>query len=478
MDQSADSSAVPQVGQWLLSLPLIAPVREYYVERRTMFDTTMLRYLAETPLIDDDDRERIKDDCEWWLRQTNARQAWFHVIERYRDAISYVLLWPLVPVAATVTMSYSVADPPTGWRLAHLVLGVLFTLGALSGSLRHADFAMPRPSGLFGLAFLVVSGLLLYGPWTEAGWLPVTGALLLASTVGLIVALAGVFVLDIRRIRTRAAVFLVVQGALAVVTLAVGQGDGAGWAGGLWSGLWAGLTAMVVAGFVFVLTYLITSLLERRKMRVWTVGELVQTLIWFGARAQDAHLPLEERSALGQAFPFSDPVGVAWELEWLARLIERCLPRQLTAWDPMGDRMVAERCRGIAARLRELKMEFLLRQSTPAHEIAARLVPAVVPIIDGDWDRLETAEVQVVPHSRLRLVLRGLGGAFVAIAPLAVFLLLRTTTSVIPDSIVDQVLPIAVTWLLLSIIAWIDPGTGSRSGKLRNLTDLLPGSRS
>ncbi|WP_155361269.1 hypothetical protein [Acrocarpospora macrocephala] len=466
------------MGEWLLSLPLVAPVRDLYAEKLKMYDTAMLGYLAETRLIDDVDRERIKADCEWWVRQTNARQAWLDVIDRYRDAVYYVAIWPLLPVAATVIMVLSVATPPAGWAIAHIALGALFTLGGLSGALRHLDFMLSRRTWLLGLAFLLVSGLLLYGPWTDAGWLAVTGTLLLVSVLGLVVAFVALAALEIRRIRTRAAIYLIIVGAVAMGALAVDRGTGPGWARGLWAGLWTALVVMLVAGAVFILTYLISSVFQRRKNSVWAIGEIVQTLLWFGLRMEEAHLPLEERSALGQAYPFGDPVVTASHLESLARVVERYLPRQLPTWDPMGDRIISERCRGMAARLRELKMEFLLNQRIPPAEMAARLVPAVVPIVDGDWERLARADIQVIPHSRLRVSLRIVGGILVAIAPLTIYLLLRTTTSIIPDKIVDQVLPVAVTWLLLSVIAWIDPGNGNRTGNLKNLTDLLPGSRS
>jgi hypothetical protein len=104
---------------------------------------------------------------------------------------------------------------------------------------------------------------------------------------------------------------------------------------------------------------------------------------------------------------------------------------------------------------RELKQEIALNQSMSRDEIAGRVVPVVGPIFHGDWDKIPGAS-QVPVSSRLKHTARGLRQIVIAVVPLAALLVLRDLR-IANSTVFAQALPIVVTWLIVSILTWIDP---------------------
>ena len=162
------------------------------------------------------------------------------------------------------------------------------------------------------------------------------------------------------------------------------------------------------------------------------------------------------------------------DLEYVAGLIQNYLPRRLRTLDPAGDSRTAERCRGMAAAVRQLKLDIVLNQNTSGSAVAGRIVPRIVPIILRDWEKVTCSEPQngLMP-SGLKHTARGLSKIIVAVAPLAVLLALRYS-GMVSDSIFTQVLGIVVTWLIVSILTWIDPRTESNISSLGGLINLFP----
>ena len=167
-------------------------------------------------------------------------------------------------------------------------------------------------------------------------------------------------------------------------------------------------------------------------------------MIWLGQRLEED----ERISDLGRLHLFED-------LEYTAGLIQNYLPRKLRTQDPASDSKVAEQCRGIAAVFRELKQEIALNQSMSRGEIAGRIVPAVGPIFHGDWDNIPCAS-QVPVSSRLGHTARGLSQIVIAVVPLTALLALQNL-GIVNRPVFEHTLPIVVTWLIVSILTWLDP---------------------
>jgi hypothetical protein len=145
--------------------------------------------------------------------------------------------------------------------------------------------------------------------------------------------------------------------------------------------------------------------------------------------------------------------------------------------DPAGDSIVSERCRGMAAAVRQLKLDLVLNQNASYREIAGRIVPAIVPICCGEWQKIAYIAPQERPVPvRWKRTARGLGKVIVAVAPLAVLLVLQGVG--IGSGVPAQLLPIAATWLLVAVLTWMDPRTESSISGVKTMTDLMRGSRS
>jgi hypothetical protein len=338
------------------------------------------------------------------------------------------------------------------------------------------DLKHPRSRAAQSLAFLVAvtSVLLLLG--SELSVWAAFGILLLGAAGTLIATLTALLVLKIRSVRIRAAIYLIGVGALLFGATSTRPHQPSWLAQCARSALWASLVLIAVLGLVHLVTYLVVILLWHWKNRRYTIAELVQTLAWVGMSLEEEELPEHERSELARTSPTLSQIGIVRSLEYIANLIEQFLPRQLCTWDRSSDRIIAERCRGMACAVRQIKLTHVLDKSISASEMASLLVPAIGPIVLGDWYRVTCVESQQLPTvPKSRRILRMLGLIVLAVAPLAVVIALRATPSHVPSSTLDQALPITITWLVVSIVTLIDPGTGDRISSTTNLLGAFRG---
>jgi hypothetical protein len=72
-------------------------------------------------------------------------------------------------------------------------------------------------------------------------------------------------------------------------------------------------------------------------------------------------------------------------------------------------------------------------------------------------------------------MLRVLGGLAAAVGPLAALVILNSTTSWVSGRVYDQALPIVITWLVVSVIAWLDPGASGRLSGAKGVSDAVSG---
>jgi hypothetical protein len=307
-------------------------------------------------------------------------------------------------------------------------------------------------SWMIDLSAVAVSGWLLYGAWSNLGPLEASGALLLSILGTFMVAIAAICLVLIAESNTGSvrmiAVAVYLAGAAALVPAARLRHPG--WPSwlvhGTWSAIWASLILVGVLAFISLICYLARVSLWHWKNRRHVVEELIQTLTWLGQRLEDHEIPDRNRK-----------LGLFEDLEYTAGLIQNYLPRVLRTQDPAGDSGVAEQCRGMAAAFRELKLEVALNQSMSRSEIAGRIVPTIGPIFHGAWEEMPSIASQgLAASSRLKRTARGLSQIVVAVVPLAALLALHKLGTV-NGSVFDHTLPIVVTWLIVSILTWIDP---------------------
>jgi hypothetical protein len=470
------------VGHWILRLLLGKAVRAAYEERADLFNRDLTAYFDATEHIGEDDRRRIRGQLVPALELMNAYQAWDAVFDRFMGAAVSLVVFPLWLVCAAAASAVVWASPPRAVKVAYLCLLLVFLVRVFAAylSIEDAQFLLKRGKVL-GLFTALISGGLLFWPSPKLGPLAQGGALLLAIAGTVIVAAVALFLLiavesstgSVRMAAT--AVYLAGIGALAFGATSREPGWPSWLADGISSALWASLGLVVVVGVLCLLSFLPLVGLWYWKNRRHVVAELVQTLTWLGLRLEDSERPEDERSELSRALP---GLSLFEDLEYMAGLIQHYLPRKLRTLDPAGDSIVAERCRGMAAAVRQLKLDLVLNQNASYREIAGRIVPAIVPICCGEWEKIAYIAPQERPApARWKRRARGFGKVIVAVAPLAVLLALQPLGGV-TTTVFTQVLPIVATWLLVAVLTWIDPRTESNISGVKAMTDLMRGSRS
>jgi len=465
------------VGHWILRFLLGQGVRTAYEERVGLFNRDLSAYFGTTEHISEDDRRQISGRILPALELMNAYQAWDAVFDRFIGAVVSLVAFPLWLVCAAAASAMVWASPPFAVKVAYLCLLLVFLVRVFAAylSIEDAQFLLKRGK-LLGLFTALVSGALLFWPSARLGPLEQGGALLLSVAGTAIAAAVALFLLIMVESSTgtlrmaATAVYLAGIGALAFGATSREPGWPPWLAGGISSVLWASLGLVVVVGVLCLLSFLPLVGLWHWKNRRHVIAELVQTLIWLGLRLEDSERPEDERSELSRALP---GLSLFEDLEYVAGLIQHYLPRKLRTMDPAGDSIVAERCRGMAAAVRRLKLDLVLNQSASYREIAGRIVPAIMPICCGEWEKLAYIAPQERPVPvRWKRTVRGLGKVIVAVAPLAVLLGLG-----IGSGVPAQLLPIAATWLLVAVLTWIDPRTEGNISGVKDMTDLMRGSR-
>jgi len=472
----------PMYVQWILRLPMGGPLRALYMEHVMAYDRDMTVYFDTNRYISNSDRLLVRKRFLSMIEQMNAYQAWLFVADSFRDAITTAAEIASWLIFAVVTCVIMWTKTPLPIKLAYLFLSALLVLMVVIVCLRglglaHLDNPWSKAAWLLAFVVALASTWLLLGAWCKLGVLEAVGILLLASAGTLIAATAIVYVrVHIRSLRVRAAIYLIGIGALSFVAMRIERPHWPLWlVRGTWSALWASLALTVAFAGILMLTYLFTSVVWDSKNRRYTIAELVQTLAWMGVSLKDEELPADARSVFSKEPPTLAEVGKVEALEYVANLMERYLPRQLRTHDPSGDRFIAERCRGMACATRRLKLELILKH-TPSDQLASQLVPAIPPIVMGNWNKIAHVDQEEGPAPGRWARLLNIGREFIAaVAPLVVVLTLRAAVPSVPDAILAPALPITITWLLVSIITWIDPGKGERTSEVKTVLDMWRG---
>jgi hypothetical protein len=495
MDSDVVSRATPldriRSGRWLFRLPMLGALGGQYEAYVRMYDRDLLGYFQSTPRIDGEDRAASLDAVTWLVERMNAQQGWDALTWRIKPVLEWLAVWPAPWVFGLGAWVLAWSPAPwgvkLGWALAAVVymimsFAVVFCAAENSGFgvAMPADLKGPRYSAVLGVALLASSvGTVAFG-FSLGAIASAVGSLLIALPLTLALALALAATVDkVQHVRWRAAVFVAEIGALAALST-MARPSWPGWlVRGLWAGLWASTALAMAFGTLLIVAYLTTWLSRRWKNRRYAVEELVQTILWMTMRIDDADRSEPARTELSRQFVVPSAANVIGELEYLANLIERSIPRVLDCRDRDGNKAIADRCRGIAASVRGLKVETVLNQRSPLDRLATTLVDAIVPVALGDWNSLAYTDTNDRPKapSPFARAVRWIGRVAAAIVPLTVVLMLQAR---LPGSgkLIDPLIPVAVTWLLVSVITWIDPGSGDRASSVKNLLGAMPGVKS
>jgi hypothetical protein len=512
-------------------------VRAIYENQVDMFNSVLTAYFDTTKYLSNGDRQQIRERFLPELKLINAYQAWDAVFGCFIGAVVSLLVIPLWLVCAAAASALAWDSAPLTFKLVYLLIVVSFLVGVFATYLRGGSFitlnhrartpvcAEPgRQSVTFelgrlsaisvyvrlvGLFSAAASGWLLFGTWAVLDPLEASGVLLFSIMGAVIAMAAALFLLIIVESSTgrlrmgTTAVYLAAVGAL-IFAVTADHPDWPSWlVNGTLSALWASLILFVALGFLCLFYYLPQVGLWHWRNRQYVVAELVQTLTWLGFRLEHSDQPQSEcpdprheasmRSLLERSgssllgrhrlrrlrrseLTLIDLPGLSLleDLEYVAGLIQNYLPRRLRTLDPAGDSRAAERCRGMAAAVRQLKLDIVLNQNTSGSAVAGRVVPRIVPIILRDWEKVACIEPQKgLAPSGLKHTARGISKIIIAVAPLAALLALQYS-GMIFSSIFTQLLGIAVTWLIVSILTWIDPRTESNISSLGGLVNLFP----
>lgn len=484
-------AATAYPAKWLFRLPVLRSIKSQYEACVRMYDRDLLEYFDRSPRIADDERREARPAVAQLVTSIDAYQAWLELLWRIKPSLAWVAVWPAPWIFGVGAWLLASSPAAPGVKTAWAGGAILYMATYFASVFCGANFRDSRilssegmriPWYVRALGGVLAGGVVavIVAEFTYSSALSATGSLVIAFGLTFLAALTIAATAErIGPVRSRAALYMT-EVAILTVAATAHRPHWPPWiVRGLWAGFWASAVFAILLGFLLVVAYLSTTLYMRWKNRRYAVGELVQTLLWLVMRIDDAGRYQEDRSDLSRQFPVPDPYGVAWDLEYVAEVIERSLPKVLDSGDRTGNKAITDRCRGIAVSVRALKSDCLLNQRSDFDALADALANAVVPIALGDWKSLAHVEPEQLPQSvsSWTRVLRWLGRIVAASTPLIVILILKANLDG-SDKQLDPLIPVAVTWLLVSIVTWIDPGGGDRSSSVKNLLGAVPGVRS
>jgi hypothetical protein len=140
----------PVYVQWILQLPLGAPLRALYKDHVTAYDRDMAAYFDNSKYLADDDRWLARESFLSMIRQINAYQAWLFVADRFRDVVVSVAELPSWFVFAVATCVAAWTPTPLAIKIACLLLSGLLILMVFALDLQSLDLDDPRRPGQDG----------------------------------------------------------------------------------------------------------------------------------------------------------------------------------------------------------------------------------------------------------------------------------------------------------------------------------------
>ena len=162
-------------------------------------------------------------------------------------------------------------------------------------------------------------------------------------------------------------------------------------------------------------------------------------------------------------------------LEWIAKRFENELPRKFSSFDHLTDIWQLERGKKMATGIRNLKQCVLMPDESSQEKLKTKLSKLLVHAINRNWDQFDKMEpgIPTSLFSQFLYILR----FFVAMAfPLLMIVILKKYPPIpISDQSMEYIIAASIGWVVLNILAWLDPHYQQKIEGLKEIAESLKG---
>ncbi len=159
------------------------------------------------------------------------------------------------------------------------------------------------------------------------------------------------------------------------------------------------------------------------------------------------------------------------QLEEVARLIEREVPRRLANGELRTRVAIQEVYERRAAAVRELQLWIALPHADTRQRLIDRLSDMAARVADGDWESLASCDpFDVAQSGHLSSLLRNL---IVALVPAILLIALQLSSFRLRESALDYAILGSGGWAVLSLMLWIDPSLPDKVSLFSEVRGLM-----
>ena len=172
-----------------------------------------------------------------------------------------------------------------------------------------------------------------------------------------------------------------------------------------------------------------------------------------------------------------DPDERSWgidSLEQLARSLESGLVRRVRLPRPQERAVIQERLRGAATEVRKWQLVLALPTAKTVAQLRVDVLALIKCLLLADYDLLPgSTDPASANTKRLKLAGAKVRELVVAVLPVAILYIATRMDAPIDGALATGLWVFAVGWLVVCLIALIDPNYGSRLGTAREFLSLL-----
>ena len=158
-------------------------------------------------------------------------------------------------------------------------------------------------------------------------------------------------------------------------------------------------------------------------------------------------------------------------IEGIAVRIEHDLRRELATSDSATDEWARETTKRIASAFRLQKRELVTPGPSTREQLITANAQNLVYVVNSNWSALPQADVQTAPKPRAYSILRTVVAALVPLAIVATGILI----GVWPAGVIREAsVAAAIAWLVVTILASIDPLFNDKLNAIKTMRDIVP----
>ena len=235
------------------------------------------------------------------------------------------------------------------------------------------------------------------------------------------------------------------------------DGISAGFTGGVT------FTGIIIIGFILVIFGNI--FIEWRKKQRYPEAEVIDTLceaLYFAELNPDLWNELEVKKEL------------LFDLECIASIFENELSRKIISHDPFTDQWLNKCGRKIAVGIRNLKQFILLPTEESLQRLIDTLGKRLVNASDGEWGKFEmiNPSTDLSKISRISNFFRRI---IAMLFPLLIIIIIEVSPIQLNEKVMNPIIIISVIWIIVNIVAFLDPRYLEKITALKVLSDSLLG---